>query len=64
VPWPGSSSRRGGGAAAGLRDACGEVRDLVEFLVLGDVLQFAAPCADASELEPSRKPKAGTRARC
>ncbi|HEX5936969.1 MAG TPA: STAS domain-containing protein [Actinomycetota bacterium] len=41
------------GRRLGFRDACGELRDLVEFLGLGDVLPCAGPCADASGLEPS-----------
>ena len=45
------------GRRLGFREACGELRDLVEFLGLSDVLPCAAPCADASELEPSGEPE-------
>ena len=41
------------GRRLGFRDACRELRDLVEFLGLGDVL----PCADASGFEPSGQPE-------
>jgi ABC-type transporter Mla MlaB component len=45
------------GRRLGFRDACGELRELVEFLGLGNVLPCAAPCADASGLEPSGEPE-------
>ena len=45
------------GRRLGFRDACGELRDLVEFVGLGDVLPCAAPCADASTLEHGGQPE-------
>ncbi len=40
------------GRRLGFEEACGELRDLVEFLGLGDVLPCTEPCADGSGLEP------------
>ena len=45
------------GRRLGFEDACGELRDLVEYLGLADVLPCAAPCADASGLEPRGQPE-------
>ena len=45
------------GRRLGFGDACDELRDLVEFLGLRDVLPCAAPCADASAFEPSGQPE-------
>jgi ABC-type transporter Mla MlaB component len=45
------------GRRLGFRDACGELRDLVEFLGLGDVLPCDTPCADPSALEPGGQPE-------
>ena len=50
------------GRRLGFRDACRELRELVEFLGLGNVLPCAAPCADASGLEPSGQPEQGEQA--
>jgi hypothetical protein len=41
------------GRRLGFRDACGELRDLIEFLGLGDIL----PCTDASGLKPRGQPE-------
>ena len=50
------------GRRLGFRDACGELRDLVEFLGLGDTLPCEAPCADASAVEFSGQPEQGEQA--
>jgi ABC-type transporter Mla MlaB component len=45
------------GRRLGFEDACSELRDLVEFLGLADVLPCAEPCADASGIEPRGQPE-------
>ena len=45
------------GRRLGFEEACGELRDLVGFLGLDDVLPCAEPCAEPSGLEPRGQPE-------